>query len=99
MNKLTVVRFSAKAGASMGKTSLGSGDGFNSPGVLECSPIIKRPRAKFLPVETQSTQLTVYSTFWYSLLQLQKLIDAVELDVLAVQSRARRSAAAEAAPR
>ena len=50
-----------KPGASKGKTSLGSGEMLSGPGVLVWSPSMKMPRAKFLPVEAQSIQETVYS--------------------------------------
>ena len=86
LKRLTVVWFSAKPGASNGKTSLGSGEGLNSPGTCECSPSMKMPRAKFLPVEAQSTQLTVYSTLLVLLLQVEELVDAVELDALVVDA-------------
>jgi len=54
---------------------------------------------KVLPVEAQSTQLTVYSNCWYCRFRSRNSVDAVELDSLVVDLAPIRSAAASTEPR
>ena len=68
----------------MGKKSLGSGEGLSSPGISEWSPCMKMPRAKFLPVEVQSIQLTVYSMCCDWAVRSRNSSTPVELDALVV---------------
>ena len=88
----------AKPGASMGKTSLGSGEGLSSPGCREWSPCMKTPRQKFLPVEAQSTQQTVYSMLLVCVGEVEELVDAVELDAFVVDDAGDDGLEAEGGP-
>ena len=58
---------------------------------------MKMPRAKLLPVEVQSIQLTVYSMFWLSR-EREEFVDAVELDALDIDLAPDDGLKPEAAP-